>query len=71
MEGHHAEGDHNKAVETTDRGMFDFLKKEDEDVAMADAHKPDNAKEKEKPKEKLHRADSNSSSVSLLSYSLN
>ncbi|EOX97532.1 Uncharacterized protein TCM_006526 [Theobroma cacao] len=31
MEGHHAEGDHNKAVETTDRGMFDFLKEDEDD----------------------------------------
>ncbi|XWS62601.1 hypothetical protein CRYUN_Cryun06bG0025000 [Craigia yunnanensis] len=66
MEGHHAEGDHNKTVETTDRSMFAFMKKKDEDVAIADAHKPDNAKEEEKPTlmEKLHRSNSNSSSSS-------
>ncbi|OMO91955.1 Dehydrin [Corchorus olitorius] len=69
MEGHHnhhAEGDQNKAVETTDRGMFDFMKKKDDDVTMADAYKPP-AAEEEKPTllEKLHRSDS--SSVSLIS----
>ncbi|XWS55144.1 hypothetical protein CRYUN_Cryun10bG0149500 [Craigia yunnanensis] len=65
MEGHNAEGDHKKAVETKDRGMFDFMKK-DEDVNMADAHKPNNAKEEEKPTlmEKLHRSNSNSTSTS-------
>lgn len=64
MEGHHAEGDHNKTMETTDRGMFDFMKKKkDEDAAMAeDAHKPDNAKEK------LHSSNSSSSSVSLYTF---
>ena len=66
MEGHRTEEDHNKAVETKDHGMFDFMKKKDEDVTMADAHKPDNAKEEQKPTlmENLHRSNSHSSSVS-------
>ncbi|XVF45614.1 hypothetical protein PTKIN_Ptkin02bG0220800 [Pterospermum kingtungense] len=61
MEGHHAEGDNNKTTvnETTDRGLFDFMKKKDEDVAVSeDGHKPDNVKEK------LHRSNSSSSSSS-------
>ncbi|XWS67674.1 hypothetical protein CRYUN_Cryun04dG0026300 [Craigia yunnanensis] len=45
-------------MEKTDRGIFDFMKKKYEDVAMADAHKPDNTKKVEKSTimEKLHRS---------------
>lgn len=60
MEGHQGEGDHNKAaMETTDRGMFDFTKKKDEEQ--------DNEKKEEKPTlmGKLHRSNSSSSSVSF------
>ncbi|XWS40247.1 hypothetical protein CRYUN_Cryun18bG0124000 [Craigia yunnanensis] len=66
MEGHHAEEDHKKEVETKDHGMFDFMKKKHENVTMPDAHKPYNAKEEQEPTlmENLHRSNSNSSSSS-------
>ena len=79
MEGHHADGDHNKTMgKKIDRGIFDFMKKKYEDVAMADAHKPDNTKEVEKSTimEKLHGSSSNSIQISihhtfLLNYKCN